>query len=135
MRDQDKWSCLRGMAGCRGVVPESGAPRLHSRGFLRRRVNGEAARSRGGNGHRRVELQSQGFADLVTADAARDDFMQEAKEIRQIKPEPTVQTPRIQPSVHKGVMPLYHHEAFALETAHMACGCALLDRTDRSGFR
>jgi hypothetical protein len=44
--------------------------------------------------------------------------MEEPKEIGQIDPESTIQTSGIETSIHQRVMPLDHHEPFALQTIH-----------------
>jgi hypothetical protein len=44
--------------------------------------------------------------------------VEKSKEIGKIDPKTAVETARIEPSIHERVVPLNHHEAFALETIH-----------------
>jgi hypothetical protein len=46
--------------------------------------------------------------------------VEKPKKIGKIDPKAAVETARIEPSIHERVVPLNHHEAFALETIHRA---------------
>jgi hypothetical protein len=58
------------------------------------------------------------FLNLTTFYAAINHFMEKAKEIGQVDPKPAVEAPGINPTVHKGVVPLNHHEPLAFEALH-----------------
>jgi hypothetical protein len=45
--------------------------------------------------------------------------MEEPKEVGQIDPKTTVQATGIQPPIHERIVPLNHHEPFALEAIHI----------------
>jgi hypothetical protein len=44
--------------------------------------------------------------------------VEEPKKIGEIDPKSAIETTGVEPPVHEGVMPLNHHEAFALKTIH-----------------
>jgi len=69
------------------------------------------------NGHC-SRSQGKRFPDFYAAKPAVDHLMEKTKDIGKIDPEPTIQTSGIEASIHKGVMPLDHHEPFALHTIH-----------------
>jgi hypothetical protein len=58
------------------------------------------------------------FPDLGSAEPAIDHFVEKPKKIGKVDPKTAVETARIEPSIHKRIVPLNHHEAFALETIH-----------------
>jgi hypothetical protein len=70
----------------------------------------------------RVPLLSERkrFPDLGSAEPAIDHFMEKPKKIGKIDPKAAVETARIEPSIHERIVPLNHHETFALETIHHA---------------
>ncbi|HSC57795.1 MAG TPA: hypothetical protein VLC51_11360 [Nitrospira sp.] len=44
--------------------------------------------------------------------------MEKSKKIGEIDPEPAIQTAGVKAPIHERVMPLDHHEPFALQTIH-----------------
>jgi hypothetical protein len=44
--------------------------------------------------------------------------MEKTKQIGEVDPEPAIQTAGIETPIHERVVPLDHHEPFALETIH-----------------
>jgi hypothetical protein len=44
--------------------------------------------------------------------------VEKPEKIGKIDPKAAVKTARIEPSIHERIVPLNHHEAFALETIH-----------------
>jgi hypothetical protein len=44
--------------------------------------------------------------------------MEKTKQIGEVDPEPAIEAPGVNSPVHKGVVPLDHHEPFAFETIH-----------------
>ena len=62
--------------------------------------------------------QSKGFPNFGSSESAVDDLMEKSKKIGEIDPEPAIQTARIQAPIHERVVPLDHHEPFALQTIH-----------------
>jgi hypothetical protein len=62
--------------------------------------------------------EGEGFLNLTTFYAAINHFMKKAKEVGKIDPKPAVEAPGVNSPVHKGVVPLDHHEPFAFEALH-----------------
>lgn len=64
------------------------------------------------------QSQSKGFPNLGSSEAAVDDLVKKSQKIGEIDPESTVQTAGIEATIHYRVVPLDHHEPFALQTIH-----------------
>jgi hypothetical protein len=52
--------------------------------------------------------------------------MEKTKKIGKIDPKSAIETPRVEPPIHERIMPLNHHEAFALETIHRSSRSKIL---------
>jgi hypothetical protein len=46
--------------------------------------------------------------------------VEKSKKIGEVDPKPAVKTTRIESPIHERIVPLNHHETFALETIHCA---------------
>jgi hypothetical protein len=68
----------------------------------------------------RLLSERKRFPDLGSAEPAIDHFVEKPKKIGKIDPKAAVETTSIEPSIHERIVPLNHHEAFALETIHHA---------------
>jgi hypothetical protein len=66
----------------------------------------------------RLSSERKGFANLGAPKAAVDDFVEKSKKIGEIDPKSAIETTGVQPPIHERVVPLNHHEAFALQTIH-----------------
>jgi hypothetical protein len=44
--------------------------------------------------------------------------MEKPEQVGEINPESAVDAAGVDPSVHEGIVPLHHHESFALEALH-----------------
>jgi hypothetical protein len=62
--------------------------------------------------------ERKGFPNLRASESAIDHFVEKSKQIGEIDPESAIETPCIEPPVHERIVPLDHHEAFALEAIH-----------------
>ena len=65
--------------------------------------------------------EGKGFPDFGAPEPAVDHLVKKSKEVGEIDPEPAIYASRIEASIHQRVMPLDHHEPFALETIHADC--------------
>ena len=65
-----------------------------------------------------LSLERKGFPDLGAPESAVDDFVEKTKKIGQIDPKSAIEATRVEPAIHESIMPLNHHEAFALKTIH-----------------
>lgn len=64
------------------------------------------------------QSQSKGFPNFGPPESAVDDLVEKSKKIGEIDPEPAIQTAGVKAPIHERVMPLDHHEPFALQTIH-----------------
>jgi hypothetical protein len=62
--------------------------------------------------------KGKGFPDFGTSEPAIDHLVEKSKKIGEIDPKPTIQTSGVEASIHQRVVPLDHHEPFALQTIH-----------------
>jgi hypothetical protein len=62
--------------------------------------------------------ERKGFPNFRAPESAIDHFVKKSKKIGEIDPKSAIETTSIEPSVHERIVPLDHHEAFALETIH-----------------
>jgi hypothetical protein len=62
--------------------------------------------------------EGKGFPDFGAPKSAVDHLVKEPEEIGKIDPEPAIQTSGVEASIHERVVPLDHHEPFALQTIH-----------------
>jgi hypothetical protein len=62
--------------------------------------------------------ERKGFPNLRAPKSAIDHFVKKSKKIGEIDPKSAIETASIEPPVHERIVPLDHHEAFALETIH-----------------
>jgi hypothetical protein len=66
----------------------------------------------------RLSSERKGLANLGASETAVDHFMEKSKKIGEIDPKSAIETTGVQPPIHERVVPLNHHEAFALQTIH-----------------
>ena len=67
-----------------------------------------------------LSSESKRFPNLGSSESAVDDFMKESKEVSEVDPKSAVEAPGVQTAIHQCIVPLDHHEAFALKTIHVA---------------
>lgn len=62
--------------------------------------------------------ERKGFPNLRAPKSAIDHLVKKSKKIGEIDPKSAIETASIETPVHERIVPLDHHEAFALETIH-----------------
>jgi hypothetical protein len=73
--------------------------------------------------------ERKGFPNRRAPESAIDHFVKESKKVGEIDPKSAIETTSIEPPIHERIVPLHHHEAFALETIHRSRsqkGCYLM---------
>ena len=65
------------------------------------------------------ELQREGLTNLGATKAGVEDLVEKSQQVRQVQPESAVEAACVQPTVEQCVMPLHHHESFALQAVHI----------------
>jgi hypothetical protein len=66
----------------------------------------------------RLSSERKGFPNLGAPESAVDDFVEKSKKVGEIDPKSAIQTTGVQAPIHERIVPLDHHEAFALKTIH-----------------
>jgi hypothetical protein len=67
--------------------------------------------------------QSKGFPNFRSPKSAVDDYVEKTMTVGEIDPEPAIQTAGVEAPIHQRVVPLDHHEPFALQTIHESVYC------------
>lgn len=62
-----------------------------------------------------------GLSNLEPSKSTVNHFVKKPQDIRQIKPESTVQAPGVQATIFQGVMPLDEHEPLTFQACHTFC--------------
>lgn len=78
-------------------------------------------------GHRN-NLQRVGFAHFPATYAAIDHLVKKPQNIREVDPEPAVQTTRKEPAIHERIVTLDHHEPFAFQATHTVASMVSLPK-------